>query len=276
MSFKYIATAAVLLMMVAVPFSTMCADADAEGNWWDTTTEIDIEAGSTFQYSSIKAPNGEAVMSITVESDLVDYIMVDGNSIRAALPMSLEAGDYDVVLLVTTKSSTYWMRFIFHVTEKEYGEGFAANLPVINNIDVTNIGNNVKVASVNINMTNVTSMVVDYGDNISTEPISIDGPSMTVTHKYDQTGLFAMKITTSNAYGSVQNYLVYDSGTGKVVEYGMEVDDGSDNHPAWILYALAGVTVILLGAFLIMRVPIALFGAIVAGVATVVDYLFII
>ena len=268
---------AVLAFMLCAPFVCVSADADAAGSWYDKTTDIYIEAGASFQYGEIKSPDGKEIQSITVQGSIEPYFTVSGNSVSAKFPMNMAEGEYDCVFLVKTSNNTYWMRFLFHVTEPDIVDsGYAANIPLINSIDIDCVGNNTKVASIKLMTSNVDTLKVDFNDGIMTDDITVTNESLIMTHKYSQVGLFAMKFTATNSYGSTQCVVVYDAGQGKAVEYSYSADvDNGYSHSIWVLYGLLGGAVVLCGAYLFTRVPILIFGALICAAASVVDYFWI-
>lgn len=265
---------ATVALMLAVPVTMIATDTDAQGDWWGNTTDIYVKAGSTFKYGDIQSPDGKAIQRIEASGALQEYFMVSGHTVTANIPSATIPGEYDMAIVIYTSGETYWMRFIFHVTEADaIPSGYAAYAPVINTVDVSHVGNNTKLASIKLNTTNVATLHVDYADGVQTENIDVTSDSLMLTHKFDQKGLFAMKITASNGYGTTQSVIVYDAGLGEAVNYTI-VQDG-DSHPLWILYALVIGAILCAVGFYVTRIPQLVIAAIVLGIMAAVDYFWI-
>jgi len=269
-------TAALFAVMMVTLVPCVASEAsDAAGQWWGTTTDIPITAGSTFEFSGLGSLDDETTQ-ISVAGDLKQYFTITGTDMKATFPRDLEEGTYNIIIKSSGKEQR-WMILSFHVQSSEpVPTGYAAQIPSIDRVAITPIGNNPGTVQITLKTTNVDSVRIDFDDGTATEDIGVRSKVTSVTHRYYGNGLYALGITASNSYGSTQTTVVYNSGIGEYSNDVSEedvVEEETEKSTPWMLIVLIVAAIVATAIAYFTYSPLAIAAAIVLGLSAGVDYL---
>lgn len=238
-----------MAVMLFSPFATVLDAADG-----GRTVDVSVYAGSSLQYDDIVTPVDRTGTYLTIEGSMASYLTLQDRSLKGTVPSNLSEGTYEC-RIIAHGNTNYTITLRVHVQENpmHYSASDLNLIPTIDRVGVAKIAGSAKNISLHMSTTKADSVIVDYNDGIITSPIMVSGTDTISTHSYEGSGMYTIKISASNNYGTDNLVLLYDSSTAELTPADSSEEDKGFEMPMWGWIAI-GVAVILAGVFILPRV----------------------